>query len=204
MSEAVGSAKPEGRAAHVISQLYYYVAAAIGVGFVIGGSIAILFGVRTLILPDEFQQARDGVRALLFGLSFIIPGLLVMWWHLREARRLERRGSRGGFWGAALYFHLVALLALGFVLGGSAMTLAATAEVVVPPCYTAETHATKLSQGDRPDSEMVLEGGRLCGGADARNIVDAAIFVIAAGPIMWWHLRQGRRLTAPPPETETS
>ena len=198
VSEATAPGRPEGRAAHVISQLYYYVAAAVGVGFVIGGSIAILFGLRTLILPDEFQQARDGVRAILFGLSFIIPGLVVMWWHLREARGLERRASTGGFWGAALYFHLVALLALGFVMGGSAMTLAAATEAAVPPCYTDETYESKLSQGHQPDGELVLQGGRICGGGDVRNVMDASIFVIAAGPIMWWHLRQGRRLTAPP------
>jgi hypothetical protein len=30
--------------------------------------------------------------------------------------------------------------------------------------------------------------------------MDASIFLIVAGPVFWWHLRQGRRLTAPPPD----
>ena len=33
-----------------------------------------------------------------------------------------------------------------------------------------------------------------------RNAVDASMILIVAGPVFWWHLRQGRRLTAPPRE----
>ena len=198
MSQEPPSAEPKGRATHVISQLYYYVAAVVGVGFVIGGAIAFLFGVRTLLLPDEFQEARDGFRQMLLGLSFVIPGLVAMWWHLREARRREANAASGGFWGAALYFHLVAFIAFGFVLGGSAAVLSSAADTALPQCYLSETAWSEAPPHGYFVNEAEVEGGRVCAeGAGARGIIDAAIFVIVAGPIMWWHLRQGRRLTAP-------
>lgn len=188
--------QPEGRAAHVISQVYYYVAAVIGFGLFLGGAIGALFGVRELVLPREYETVRDGIRTVLHGLSFALPGLALMWWHLRQARSREDRPATTAFWGRALYFHLMALVALIFVLIGGVGLLfnlgdAATAcedvrvgaidvsvtgvvedlSPIVPPCYS-----------PRED--------------DLRSAVDSSIFLIVAGPVFWWHLRQGRRLTA--------
>jgi hypothetical protein len=49
VSAEPGAPTEPGRAGFVISQLYYYVVAAIGVAFVLGGVIAGLFGLRTLV-----------------------------------------------------------------------------------------------------------------------------------------------------------
>ena len=184
--------EPEpGRAAHVIAQLYYYVVAAIGVAFVLGGVIGSLFGVRALILPGEFQGPRDAIRMMLQSLAFALPGLALAWWHLREARRGEGRVAPPSFWGRSLYFHLVAFVALWFAVGGVISVLSAAAEAAVPQCFPAEEQALPaelegLTQECYPEP------------ADAtRRAIDGGIFVVAAGPVWWWHLRQGRRATAP-------
>jgi hypothetical protein len=177
----------ESRAAYVIAQLYYYVAAVVGVGFVIGGLIGFLSGVRTLVFPGEFETTREGVRQMLQGLAFVLPGLTVLWWHLREARRREARMTGTAFWGSSLYYHGVALLALFFVLGGTVGVLMAAADAALPSCFMpggGEFVAIEERCFPTP-----TEAGR--------NAFNAAIFVIAAGPVMWWHLRQGRRATAP-------
>jgi uncharacterized protein DUF5671 len=177
--------QPTGRAAYVLSQLYYYVAAVVGMGFVIGGLVAILFGIRTLVLPREFEQARDGLRTILIGVAFALPGLVALLWHLREARRREGRRAPSASWGSALYFHLVALIGLGFVMGGTVGVLVSVVEVVLPQCFEAGGGlVTGPACFPEPDEA-------------ARGAVDAAIFVIAGAPVMWWHLRQGRRATAP-------
>lgn len=191
MVTPAGPAPPpaaESRAAYVIAQLYYYVAAVVGVGFVIGGLVALLFGVRTLVFPDQFETAREGVRRILQGLAFLLPGLVVLWWHLREARRRETRMTGTAFWGSSLYYHGVSLVALFFVLGGVVGILMSTVDAVLPSCFRT---AVELSPGG-VTSECYPTAGQA-----GRNAFNAAIFVIAAGPIMWWHLRQGRRLTAP-------
>jgi hypothetical protein len=137
------------------------------------------------VFPDEFETTRDGLRGMLLGLSFAIPGLATLWWHIRQARRREGQVPAGAFWGSALYFHLVALIALFFVLGGASGFLAVLSEAAVPRC-----------------DELLRPEAGSCGtewAQTGRQLMNAAIFVIVGGPVMWWHLRQGRRLTAPPP-----
>lgn len=187
-------APAEGRGAFVISQVYYYVAAVVGVAFGIGGLIAFFFGIRTLAFPSEFEGTRDGLRGMLLGLSFAVPGLLTTWWNVREARRREGWVPTGAFWGSALYFHLVSLVGLGFVIGGTAMILALLSEGLVPECNFVE-----FAQSE----DLVLSSPRDCTndwGETGRDMLNAAIFVLVGGSVMWWHLRQGRRLTAPPRE----
>lgn len=172
----------EGRGAYVLSQLYYYVVAVIGVGLLIGGAVAALFGLRTVVLPREFEAARDGLRTVLFGMAFALPGLALVWTHLREARRREGGPFTEAFWGSSLYYHLVALISLVFVLIGTIGILASLVDLAVSPC---------------PDGSGDIVGW--CGPAEVgRRIVDFAIFLIVAGPVFWWHLRQGRRTTGTP------
>jgi len=189
------------RAAYVISQLYYYVAAVIGVGLLLGGLIALLFGVRTLILPREFEDARDGLRGMLHALAFAIPGAIVLWLNLREARRGEGDSAPPVFWGRTLYFYLVSLVALGFVLGGSVVALNVAAEGVVPHC---DRGIVPLEGPERVPPGVGTEVtptpqppiGTHCyptPAEAARDALDGAILVLAAGPVLWWHLRQGRR-----------
>jgi hypothetical protein len=179
---------PDGRGAFVISQLYYYVAAVIGVGLVLGGAIATLFGVREMVLPRSGETLRDGVRSVLQGLVFALPGALLLWSHLREAARREESPAAVVFWGRALYFHLVALVALVFVLIGTVGALGGLVDLAAPLC----------------PPEVVENGFRVQEGCfprpaeAARQVVDMAIFIVVAVPVWWWHLRQGRRVAALP------
>lgn len=208
MTDAAPS--PESRAAHVISQVYYYVAAVIGFALFLGGAIGALFGVRELVLPREFETTRDGIRTILHGLSFALPGIALMWWHLRQARRREDRPATTVFWGRALYFHLMALVALIFVLIGGVGVLFNLTDASTPVCKSAVPSAvTSLPHGSEIEQPVPPPGTfpqiEYCFPTrdDAlRSAVDSSIFVIVAGPVFWWHLRQGRRLTAPPPDGE--
>ena len=199
------AASPESRAAHVISQVYYYVAATGAFGLFLGGSIATLFGLRELILPREFETTRDAVSTLLHGLSFVVPGVTIMWWHLRQARRREDRPPTTVFWGRALYYHLIALVSLLAVVIGTVGVLtnlatAATAECDSLPRGIARIPHEAELEGPVP-AEAFVEVGCYPTRDDAlRNAVDASIILVVAGPVFWWHLRQGRRLTAPPQE----
>lgn len=201
MTEAPAASPPPGRAAHVISQVYYYVAAVIGFGLFMGGAIAALFGVRELVLPGEVETVRGGVRTILHGLSFALPGLALMWWHLRQARHREDLPAAPVFWGRALYFHLMALVALIFVLIGGVGLLFNLADAATSACPVVRPHvettpvAPPGAAGVRVESPFPF-----CYPSaenSLRSAVDSAIFLIVAGPVFWWHLRQGRRLTAP-------
>jgi hypothetical protein len=197
-------ADESGRAAHVIAQLYYYLVAAIGVGFVLGGVIAVLFGLRALVLPEEFQETRDAFRTMLNGLAFALTGAALLWWHLREARRREDRPLRAAFWGRSLYFHLVAFVALWFVVGGVIAMLNVAVEAALPHCDFPV--AEPIFPGSEPgvtfeepvEGVTATQASCFPSPAEAgRRALDAAIFIIAAGPVWWWHLRQGRRATDP-------
>jgi hypothetical protein len=175
-----------GRAAHVISQ-YYYVVAAIGVALVLGGVVAALFGIRTLVLPHEFEAPRDALRTVFHGLAFALPGAALLWWHLREARRREGLAAPASFWGRSLYFHLVAFVAMWFAVGGVILALSAAAEAAVPNCVYV---AKPVPEGtEAPEVTPTQQCYPDPAGA-ARQALDGAIFVLAAGPVWWWHLRQ--------------
>jgi uncharacterized protein DUF5671 len=205
-ASAAPTPEPEnGRAAHVISQLYYYVVAVIGVALVLSGVIRVLFGIRTMILPQEFQQARDGVRSVLHGLTLAIPGALLLWWHLREALRREGYVNAASFWGRSLYFHLVALVSVVFVVLGAVLALSAAADLAVPNC-PAHVRPLPLPPGAEPQPgtkstyiQWTFEECFPAPAEAARRAVDGAIFILASGPVWWWHLRQGRMATAPVP-----
>lgn len=193
-----------GRAAYVISQLFHYIAAVIGAGLLLGGLVVLLFGVRTLILPREFEEARDGLRGIVHALAFAVPGATALWWNLRAARRGEPVSPPPVFWGRALYFYLVSVVALGFVLGGSVAVLSTAADAAIPHC---ERHLRPLRPpGIEEPGPVPLEplppdvetepGPVHCypsGAEAARQALDGAVFLLAGGPVLWWHLRQGRR-----------
>jgi hypothetical protein len=179
----------EGRPAHVLSQLYWYAGAVVGVGLLLGGAIAFVLGIRTLVLPREWETLRHGVRAMLHGLAFALPGLLLIWSHLRAAKRTERWAGAPVFWGRSLYFHLVALVALAFVLVGVIGLLHAAIELAVPDCFPGEPPVYR-SLGDAeqcypPPSEV------------GRTALDLGLVLLVAAPVYWWHLREGRRTVAP-------
>lgn len=200
------AASPESRAAHVISQVYYYVAAVGAFGLFLGGSIATLFGVRELVLPREFETSHDAIRTILHGLSFVIPGIGIMWWHLKQARRREERPPRTVFWGRVLYFHLIALVALLFSVIGTVGLLFNLSDAAIgcePERAFVQTRAgesytdIETIEGQPPESYCYPSRE-----SALRSATDVSIFLIVAGPVFWWHLRQGRRLTAPPPDDE--
>jgi hypothetical protein len=203
------AASPESRAAHVISQVYYYVAAVGAVGLFLGGSIATLFGIRQLVLPRELDTTHEAVRTILHGLAFVLPGVGIMWWHLRQARRREDRPPVTVFWGRALYFHLIALVALLFAVIGTVGLLFNLADAAVgcePAQHAfAETHAgesytdIETIEGQPPESYCYPTRD-----SALRSATDMSIFLIVAGPVFWWHLRQGRRLTAPPQDPQAA
>lgn len=213
-----------GRAAFAISQVYYYVAATIGVGFLVGGAIATLIGLRQLIFgasPGDFGGAyvevgstasRDALRSILGGLAFAVPGGLVFRWHIREARRRERTFVPGTFWGSALYFHLVAVIALPVALGGLVAGLHALRDAALPSCYASpEPYPPVVSPvpGTSPGIEIPEEAAaafdqlrRDCyppTGQALRSALDAAIVAGVAAAVWAWHLLRGRREVAPSP-----
>lgn len=153
------------RAAVVISQAYYYVVAAVGLAFLLGGAIAALIALRKWVLPlSEVgssgvfggpEDSNDTARSFLGALAFAIPGALVLAWHLREARRREGRGARAP-WGGVLYFHLVALISILIALGGVVATLHALRDAVVPLCY--EIRGLDLPPVEGPVAGSGFEG----------------------------------------------
>lgn len=187
--------RPEGRAAFAISQVYYYAAAVVGVGFVLGGGIAALTGVRDWITPAQGEPARNGAHGALIGLSFLLPGLLTVLWHLRESRRREGLDLRGVFWGGSLYYHLVSFVSLCVLLGGAAATLGAIADTVLPQCWPTYPSSSTFGTGNPPVTELSCDQMPFPGGG-ARQIVSALIVVVVAGAVFAWHLRQGRTLTS--------
>jgi hypothetical protein len=220
VAEPAPAARPapfSGKAAYVISQTYYYVAAVVGVGLLLGGVIATLIGLREWIFPATPEAggspfieggSDDAVRAILGGLAFAIPGGLVFWWHLREARRREPAAVPGVFWGSALYFHLVAFVALAIALGGTISTLHSLIDAAIPRCF--DSPEVVLDPTTLPGVSPGIEGGgepltlqpiRECYppvSVSLRSAVDGLIVAGVAGATWAWHLRRGRRLTAPP------
>ena len=203
MTEQVPAPEQHGRAAFVISQLYYYAAAVIGVGMVLGGLVGLLNGARIAILPDEYQTARDGVRQMLQAVAVMIPGGVTLWWHLRQARRRERHPTEAMFWGGALYYHAVALVSLVFILVGTSIMLSSAVDAVLPPCRVGGFAEYGPPPGDpdapvgesetRPSEERICE--QIPGNETLRRVLDGGLLLVAAVPFFWWHLRQGRRLT---------
>jgi len=205
-----------GRSAFAIAQLYYYVAAVIGMGFLVGGAITALSGVRQLILPQADDTHREAVRQILHGAAFVLPGAATLWWHLREATRREHRPFAPAFWGRALYFHLVALVALAFVMGGVVSTLAAAADATLPQCYEAPVPVPEPVPFPVPPPSGIglpapsppgfaylpLHPGRVCVTGDATaRVANGGVILLVAVPVWLWHLRLGRRATAPPRST---
>ncbi|HEX2267378.1 MAG TPA: DUF5671 domain-containing protein [Actinomycetota bacterium] len=188
---AAEARRPPGRAAFALGQLYYYLAALTGVGFLVGGAIGALLGVRDLILPGEFGSSRETVGSVLHGAAFALIGAVCLWWHLREARRRDERPHADVFWGRSLYFHLVAALALGFVLTGVSLLLMGLVDLVFPECIVGDSvprAAASASCVPDPDVPEVRE-------ASIRQILDAAIILVVSAPVWFWHLRRGRQLT---------
>lgn len=112
-----------------------------------------------------------------------------LWWHLREARRREERPHTDAFWGRSLYFHVVAALALGFVLTGLVLLLIGIVDVVLPEC----------AHLDLPSGATGVDGNGGCvpveREASIRLIVDSGIILVVSAPVWLWHLRRGRQLT---------
>lgn len=169
-----------GRAAYVISQLYYYLVAIVAIGFVMGGVIAGSMALRELAFPDPGAVTRSSVRFLLQGLAFAVPGAVTVWWHLAEARRGEGRVAPGASWGRSLYFHGVAFVAYPVALGGIVATLLPLINAVSMP-------------------ECPIAFGGLCAntGDALRSAANGAIIVLVSGAVWWWHLRNGRRIVVP-------
>jgi hypothetical protein len=209
------------RAAFAISQSYYYLAAVVGVGLLLGGVIGALIGVRQWILPagpdptgSPFLEgsSRDAIRGILGGLAFAIPGALLFWWHFREARRREAVGLAGVSWGSALYFYLVAFVAVTIAVGGVIGTLHSLADAAFPDCFERPTHllpptdvmptpGTAAGEASLAPQPVPIGTFRECyppSSVSLRSALDGLIVAAVAGATWVWHLRRGRRLGATP------
>lgn len=219
-------ASSSGRGAAYISQTYYYVVAAVGLLFLLGGAIAALIALRKWVLPIPeaaegfgsfgLPDGNDAARSFLGALAFAIPGALLLVWHLREARRREGRPSTRASWGGVLYFHLVALVSSLVALGGVVEALHALRDAAVPSCY-------ELPGLEAPIEDPIFEGegspippielpedfdpevlrSEECEPSTPealRSALDGGIVGVVAGGVWVWHLRRGRRaLDGPPP-----
>ena len=217
------AAQSSGRAAFAISQTYYYLAAVVGVGLLLGGVIGALIGVREWVLPaghdptgSPFLEggSHDAIRGVLGGVAFAIPGVLLFWWHLREARRRESVGVAGVAWGSTLYFHAVAFVALMIAVGGVIGTLHSLSDAAFPDCFEAPTHVlpptdiTPIPGASTGESSATLQPVpydtfRQCyppSSVSLRSALDGLIVAAVAGATWLWHLRRGRRLGAVPAE----
>jgi hypothetical protein len=213
-----------GRSATVISQTYYYVVAAVGLIFLLGGLIAALIALRKWVFPisetgSSFYRGtvdrNDAARSFLGALAFAVPGAIVLWWHLREARRREGRRITRESWGGVLYFHLVALISLLIALGGVVATLHALRDRALPICYetpgpvegpvTGSGFQGEGSPVVDPQYPVDLNPGVLrqeCYPSSSeaiRSVIDGVIVASVAGVTWVWHLRRGRRALDEPP-----
>jgi hypothetical protein len=214
-----------------IAQAYYYVVAAIGLLFVLGGTIAALIALRKWILPvsgdpSEFfgppTDSNDAARSLLGALAFAIPGALVLVWHLREARRHAGRRASSGEWGHTLYLHLVAAISLLIALGGVVAMLHSLRDSVLPFCYDdssfyespvvgsgigedLEGEVSPIPPIELPadfDPEILRSENCYPSTSEAlRGALDAGIVTSVAGVVWLWHLGRGRRGSEPVPES---
>ena len=205
-----------GRSA-AIAQAYYYVVAAIGLIFVLGGTIAALIALRKWVLPASNDpselfgptpDSNDAARSFLGALAFAIPGALVLVWHLREARRHAGRRASSRSWGETLYLHLVAAISLLIALGGAVAMLHALRDSAVPFCYENSSSSGPLVEGS--DSGEVIElpadfdpkvlRSEECYPSTSealRSALDAGIVTSVAGVVWLWHLGRGRRGSEP-------
>ena len=201
-----------------IAQAYYYVVAAIGLIFVLGGTIAALIALRKWILPvsgDPSElfgsppDSNDAIRSLLGALAFAIPGALVLVWHLREARRQAGRRASSRSWGETLYLYLVAAISLLIALGGAVAMLHALRDAVVPFCYDNSSFSVppvvgsgdSVAEIDLPedfDPEILRSEECYPSTSEAlRSALDAGIVTAVAGVVWLWHIRRGRRGSEP-------
>ena len=218
-----------GRGATVISQAYYYIVAAVGLIFLLGGLIAALIALRKWVFPISETgpplyggtvDRNDAARSFLGALAFAIPGALVLWWHLREARRREGRRVSRESWGGVLYFHLVALITLMIALGGLVATLHAVRDWGLPICYAPPRAELSPIEGAASGSGLLGEGSPAVdpqypvdlnpgvlkqlecyppSSEAIRSVVDGVIVASVAGVTWIWHLRRGRRALDGPP-----
>jgi hypothetical protein len=218
-----------GRAVVVISQAYYYVAAAVGLAFLLGGGIAALIALRKWVLPlsesagsfGGLSDSNDTARSFLGALAFAIPGAVVLAWHLREARRREGSRVSQASWGGVLYFYLVALIALLIALGGVVATLHSLRDSVMPLCYELPGLDVPPVEGPSLGTEFEGEGSPIvipdvpidvdspllaqeeeCYPSTSealRSALDGGIVALVAGAAWLWHLRRGRRTVDGPP-----
>lgn len=133
---------------------------------------------------------------MLHGLAFALPGAFLFWWHLREARRREAWPRTPLFWGRSLYYHLVAFVSLWFAVVGIVTILSAAADFAAPDCAyrVAPVAEPDIEASEPPPVECYPQPSEA-----GRRALDGAIFVLAAGPVWGWHLRQGQRATQPGP-----
>ena len=211
-----------GRGATVISQAYYYVVAAVGLIFLLGGLIAALIALRKWVFPISdvvpagyggTVDRNDAARSFLGALAFAIPGALVLAWHLGEARRREGRRASRESWGGVLYFHLVALISLMIALGGVVATLHAVRDWALPICYAPPRAELSPVEGTASGSGFEGEGSPIVdpqypvdlnpgvlkqecyppSSEAIRSVLDGVIVASVAGGTWFWHLRRGRR-----------
>ncbi len=161
---------------------YDFAVAVLSMFLVIDGLVWALFTIRALISPGEedFGSTRDSVRHLLYALfGLVLPGLVGAWIHFRSGRRHDRELVAPEVRPRAGYFYGVAFIAYLFILAAVLWMLIEIVDLIIPPC-----------EGPRQGVACYLSRDPV------RRFVDAGLIILGAGPVWWWHLRRGRRLTA--------
>jgi len=191
---------PPGRGGWVISQLYYYLVAAGGIGLLVAGGVGVAMGVRQIITPGSFESRHNGLYHLLQSLGLLIPGAVAAVWHVREARRREGVRFSSIPWPRALYYMLASLFAVAFVYLGSVTFLRSVATAIYQQCGIGPGgFAVPLPAGPLPIVRPHIFGGPCYPGHldSLRQAVSAVLVTVVAGAVWLWHLAQLRRETAP-------
>ncbi len=169
--------------ASAVASLYGYAGAAVGLWLFASAGVQIVAAVAMLALDVRLDSTSPNpVPSLVAGLLHAALGGSVAWWHLRYAMTQRRSGREQALSRGALYFHVVALVALVAALIGSVELMSSAVDLVAPECIAPGTTDYVPGRSCLPPRAVAV-----------RNAVEGAVLLVVASPLFVWHVRKGRQ-----------